>query len=113
MAEERRESEGLGYEPKSSEDGCFQLKNQKMVIPRDPTNFTSAGTLGSIDGQAAVPTEEWVCIEDYYSDKEQSGVIRSSLAQWGQPKPAIKFRSARWHLGRFVWPYPQQIQQQI
>ena len=70
MAEERRKSKGLGYEPKPSEDGYFQLKNQRMVVPKDLTNFTSAGTLGSIDGQATVSTEEWVCIEDYYSDEE-------------------------------------------
>ena len=55
-----------------------------MAIHRDLTNFTSAGTLDLNSSQATaqqascqtspLPTEEWVCIEDYYSDNEQSEV---------------------------------------
>ena len=79
MAAERRKSEGLGYklEPKSNEDHCFQMKDQEPAIPRDLTNFTSARVLGSTDDQVTVPTEDWVCIEDYYSDEEQSGAVEA------------------------------------
>ena len=75
VAEERRDSEGLGYNPQSSEDRHMQPKNRRMTIPWDLTNFTSVGNLGSSDDQATaqqepcqsspLPTEEWVCIEDY------------------------------------------------
>ena len=56
-----------------------------LVIPRDLTNFVSAGVLDANTSQAAaqqtlcqvlpLPTEEWVCIEDYYSDEEQPGTV--------------------------------------
>ena len=58
-----------------------------MAFPRDLTNFVNAGTLNSSSRAPAQqmarqsspqPTEEWVCIEDYYSDEEQSGVVEAA-----------------------------------
>ena len=80
VAEEQRDSEGLEYDPQSSEDRRMQPKNRRMAIPRDLTNFTSVGTLDSSNSEAAaqqvscssspLPMEDWVYIEDYYSDEE-------------------------------------------
>ena len=53
MAEEQRDSKGLGYDLQSIEDRRPQPKNRRMTIPRDLTNFTSAGILGSSSSQAA------------------------------------------------------------
>ena len=82
MAEERRDFEGLGYDWQPHKDGRLRSRNRKIVIPRDLTNFTSAGVLNPNKSQAAthqalcqsppLPTEEWVCIEEYYSDEEES-----------------------------------------
>ena len=62
--------------------GYQRMKNWKLVIPLDLTNFTSAGVLNPNQSQATaqaallpsppLPTKEWVCFEDYYSDEEQS-----------------------------------------
>ena len=83
--EERRDFEGLGYEWQPHDGECLHLKNRKLVIPQDLTNFVSAGVLDPNTSPASaqpVPcqslpllTEEWVCIEDYYSDEEQSDTI--------------------------------------
>ena len=62
----------------------MRSENQRIVIPRDLTNFTSAGVLDPNQSQATallsgppLPLEEWVCIEDWYSDKEQSSTIET------------------------------------
>ena len=58
-----------------------------MAIPQDLTNFTSASILDLSSSeaptqQALCPSsplleEEWVCIEDYYSD-EESGIVEAA-----------------------------------
>ena len=55
------------------------------MIPRDLTNFVNAGIIDPNTSPATAQpapcqsppllTEEWVCIEDYYSDEEQSGTV--------------------------------------
>ena len=57
------------------------------MIPRVLTNFVSAGVLDPNRSQLAtqqalcqnppLPTEEWVCIKDYYSDEEQSDTVEA------------------------------------
>ena len=59
-----------------------------MAILQDLTNFTSAGILESGSSEASVqqalcpssqlPEEEWVCIEDYYSNEEESGIVEAA-----------------------------------
>ena len=58
------------------------------MIPRDLTIFVSAGVLDPNTSPASaqpvpcqsppLPTEEWVCIEDYYSDEELSGTMEAA-----------------------------------
>ena len=98
-AEERRDHEGLGYDWQLHKDGHQRTKNRKLVIPRDLTNFISTGVLNPNQSQATaqatllpnppLSTEKWVCVEDYYSDVEQSGaveIVRTSREV--QPSPA-------------------------
>ena len=80
--EERRDHEGLKYDWQPHKDGYQRTKNWKLVVPSDLTNFTNAGVLDPNQSQATaqaallpsppLPTEEWVCVEDYYPDDEQS-----------------------------------------
>ena len=44
-ADERRDFEGLGYDWQPHKDGYSHSKNQKLIIPRYLTNFTSADIL--------------------------------------------------------------------
>ena len=87
---ERRDFEGLEYNWKPRKDGHLRSKNRKLIVPLDLTYFTSAGIFDSNQSQASaqpallqsppLPAEEWVCIEDYYSDVEQSDIeiVRTS-----------------------------------
>ena len=53
MAEERKDSEGLGYDWQPHEDERMHSRNQKIVVPRVLTNFTSVGALDPNKSQAA------------------------------------------------------------
>ena len=53
MAEERKDFEGLGYDWQPHDGECLHSRNQKLVIPRDLTNFISAGVLDPNTSQAA------------------------------------------------------------
>ena len=71
-ATERRDNEGLGYDWQRHKVGFARSKNQKLIIPRDLTNFISVGTLDPNKSQTSaqsglhqtspLPTEEWVCV---------------------------------------------------
>ena len=50
--EERRDFEGLGYEWQPRDGVCQHSRNRKLVIPRDLTNFVSAGVLDPNRSQA-------------------------------------------------------------
>ena len=45
VAAKRRDNEGLGYDWQPHKDGFARSKNRKLIIPRDLTNFVSAGIL--------------------------------------------------------------------
>ena len=87
-AEERRDFQGLGYEWQLRDGERLHSRNRKLVIPQDLTNFVSAGVLDPDTSPASaqpvpcqsppLPTEEWVCIKDYYSDEEQSSTMEAA-----------------------------------
>ena len=84
-AEERRHFEGLRYKWQPRDVEHPRLKNRMLVIPRDLTYFVSASVLDPNTSPASahpVPcqspplsTKEWVCIEDCFSDEEQSDTV--------------------------------------
>ena len=65
----------------------MRSKNWRIIIPRDLTNFTNAGTLDPNESEATaqaallsgppLPPEELVCFEDWYSDEEQSDAVEA------------------------------------
>ena len=87
-AEERRDFEGLGYEWQSRDSEHLHSRNRKLVVPRDLTNFVSAGVLDPNTSLAAaqlvtcqsppLSIVEWVCVEDYYLDEEQPGTMEAA-----------------------------------
>ena len=93
--EERRDHEGLGYDWQPHNDGHKRTRNRKLVLPWGLTNFTSAGVFDPNQSQVAVqaallsgpplPLEEWVSIEDWYSDEEQS--VSDSARTDGEAQP--------------------------
>ena len=78
--EERRDHEGLGHNWQPCKDGYQRKRNRKMIIPLGLANFVSAGILDPNLSEATtqatllsgppMPLEEWVNIEEWYSDEE-------------------------------------------
>ena len=104
IAEERRDFEGLGYNWQPRKDGHMRLKNRKLIVPRDLTNFTNVGILDPNQSQASaqpallqsppLPVKKWVYIEDYYSDEEQSDTKTVQTSREVQAYSAVS-RSVR------------------
>ena len=97
MVEERRDHKSLGYNWQPRKDAYRRGKDRRMIIPLGLSNFVSVGildpNLNEATAQAALhsgsplPSEEWVSVEDWYSDEEQSETDTVQISKDAQPDP--------------------------